>query len=379
MHHSGVDILTPGRPIVAQHNILLKRDYKKIKQAYRKQVIKKTAPLGCRFYIALPNGQQHLELICEHIAQENRALTKKKFNRSISLILDELVFAINETSYSRIERAIEMARKHSLPPDIALMLELLEEVNKNLIFWLESKSPFVYLAPDNKNKAWWQTSPKARGAALAIEHKIKRSFANRVPVQLDRFTVWLQDLEKNINKFCENISLGWSKSDAIKHASAYCAGIAERQLLHGNHDLSIMFYHRSVDLMLYSICAEQGLVNFSKNGGFGAYQSDLQKKITLNNSLDELSNHLNSSAARVQVFDDLNSWRNQLILTHYLTSSERRAIDVLAIKVRGELERLANPDWLKARDFFSSPPRISYQDIINVNNCISSLYKKSSL
>lgn len=371
-----ISIWESGRPKVAQNNIFLKQDYKKIKKFYRKQISAGMTPLGCKFYLAFPNAQQHLDLVLEHISENNSKPTHPDKKTRSPATLNELVLALRELDHSRLEISINNAKKHPLPPEISLILELISEINSGLISWLENKSPFILSSPNNSNKAWWNLHPKPRGIAQSISHKIKRLYASNIPDQLKNLNSWLLQLEKNINYFCVNNQLGWNTSSTIKHASAYCAGIAERQLLHGDHNLAIIFYHRSVDLLLYSICAEQGLIDFSRNWGFGAYKANKLAPVTLRNSLTELTNYLNSSSTRENTFENLNSWRNQLIQTHYLTTADQTAIDSLAIKVRAELELISTNDWRKARDFFTSSPPISYSEIININNCTSSLFEE---
>jgi len=371
-----ISIWETGRPIVAQHNVFLKQDFRKIKKAYRKQLRTDKTPLGCRFYITLPNGSQHLELVKEHISIRHFKSSHADEKPNGPAALGELISALSELSQARIEKTITAAKKHAFPPDIYLALELLSEVNETLISWLEDKSPFIFSVADNSNKAWWKAQPRARGKATSIAHKMKKLFAGTIPEQLISLNNWLTKLDNNINNFCENKALGWGTSHAVAHASAYCAGIAERQLLHGNHNLAVIFFHRSTDLLLYSICAEQGLINFSRNSGFGAYKTNAALPVTLKNSMFELTNYLTNNVTRDKLFDDLNCWRNQLIQTHYLTNADRSTIDKLAIELRAQLEKIATREWINARDFFNSHPIITYPEIIDINNCTSQLYKE---
>ena len=255
---------------------------------------------------------------------------------------------------------------------------LLRDLSEDIIFGVLDRSPFVKKDFKFDNKAWWDLGDSLSQPVRRLMKRIKVDFSGEVPTPFDRVLLWLQELESNLRSF-QRSSVNWSQENVIRHTSGYFWFLAERQLLLGNSNLALIFMHRSVDLLLFAICADNRLIDFAKDKGFGKYRDDDKDAVTLLNSLNRLGGVISANSSRDDLFKELNNWRNQTMYAHALTSIEYGSALKLYYDLLGSVENLGGSGWNRMRRFLRSFPELELCECLGINDESGSFYQPFSI
>lgn len=266
-----------------------------------------------------------------------------------------------------------------IPVNTSRLIIFLRDLASECIKKLESSSPIFHNSHCEKRKSWWTAQIPLSQDFAKIRRQMKSTFGGAIPKNLIKLDTQLAALENKLQKLQASPPGLKTISKSIMEASAYCSAIAERHFKRNNTNGAILLLHRSVDLLLFYICAKFNIIDFTKYGGrykltYAPQNSDL---IHLLSSLDILTSHslISPESGRQSDFEDLNKWRNMLMETHYMTSPQDESIWSLFQRIRMHSEKLGEADWRSTRDLYLNGIEISSVEILDPDDIIPNTIK----
>ncbi|MDH1261832.1 hypothetical protein [Pseudomonas sp. GD03944] len=382
---SPIQLWTPGDNFVAPEVVFHSDDHNQLKRLYRRATQKKASIQHCRFYKILPNGKNYENLIQAYILHKNEhsiqwinstasALRHWKINLEL---VNDLCRAFNELNHETYTNLAGKIDKETILPETGTAIDLLNEICNEIIYILCDKTPYCFTKFDHNHKAWWLYQTSIKSKIKDTLARINKTYQKKPPERLTPLVAWLTELEKQFDKFLANEAMNWPRQDAIKHASAYCWALCERQISSGNPSLALLMAHRSIDLLLLSECISNNLISFAKDKS-GSYTTSTEK-ISISESLRVLNNYLSPNAKRDELFTKINSWRNQLLYTHYFTGTEESHTLQMLLTARLHMESIGGRAWKRTQEFFLSPPTILPFNLLNVENNLDKMYEEIEL
>lgn len=348
-----VALWTPGTTVPAGKTVLYKRDDE---AEFTQQVKGKITP-GTTVYKVLPNGYPFLELLqlyLHHLADSTDAWLEQKSSVSVDHIwiarnLVRLKTALSTWDDRGAAAALAALEKHQglLHPDQVQFVEFCKGFVTRLVQPFLWGSPLT-LAPTtiSKARAWWLLKSDLSIEAAQQLHDLRSRFHGSLPQVLQQsFYRWLTTFQTWLDTklFVTN------QADALREASALCYALAHIHYGLRRYSLGLLYCHRATDLLLFSECAAQGLVNFTANNGAGALSPPigLDSMVTLLNCHDSLvaNQKMLLNAKRLSAFKDLNNHRNLLLMTHHLGSAPSAIAGSLLNDVGNELRAIGGSGW----------------------------------
>ena len=266
----------------------------------------------------------------------------------------------------------ELTDANSVPVGMQGMVEYIRVLTLDCLAPLAFGSPFIHQGLLPKNKSWWSVPASAIQRVKNLRRRITTDFG-MVPFGLSSIDSWLEKVGIRLDRLHATPSTDQKKEAAIFEASSYCAALAERHLMQGQPGLAVLLLHRSVDLLLMSLCVKNGMIDFSAHGGKYKHawrQSNGSGFISLRFSLDNLKRNLASHPTREADLNELNEWRNTLMQTHYMTELSEEKASELFKKTRFHLQLLGGSDWTRARDTYLSGVALTTMQILNFNGFV---------
>lgn len=252
---------------------------------------------------------------------------------------------------------------------ISLLIEYIADFAREVLQVLESEAPIIHNSP-TASKDWWTRQISFAQSAEKYLRRFEKDFGSPIPEGLSGFYIHLSDVVANLRLLQATPPTLSNIVRSLAESSAYCAAIAERCLLRGNTGRSVLLFHRAADLLFFSLCADNNLIDFSRRGG--AYRTarpySSSNLITLKNSMQQLDSVLSSSTARDQCFDVLNSWRNILMETHSMSAPSEDCVRTLLIEARTYLTHLGGSTWSRSVATYSKGFSIPATSIIDPDN-----------
>lgn len=343
-------------------------------------------------YAISPNGENLLDLIDayqraatlgflsqNHIDETRSPLPIREIFRCCSNISyglreynsDVVILSCNDLHSALCQ--IPSQHKNSIPAALWRVAEYLQYLASECLRPIEFGSPFIHNSNDKKHKDWWNTQ-----ASLVLAFgRAKKKFNVEFPSpssSLQPILGWLNSIESRLKKLQAIPQTTSGKQSALIEASAFCASIAERNLMRGYHAQSILLLHRAADLLLISLCAQYNAIDFAHWGGkyTPAFAPATGSNVfTLKNSLDVITPKLSPHLTRRDDFEQLNSWRNLLMQTHYMT--DLNCANALSIfnKVRPHLDALGGSQWRAAHKEYLDGIRLTPLEILDSENNFS--------
>lgn len=343
----------PGATVPAVKTLLYKRDDE---VAFGQQAKSKIAP-GTSVYKVLPNGYPFLELLrlyLHHLADSTDAWLDQPSSIPVDHIwiarnLVRLKVALSTWDDRGATAALVALEKHQglLHPDQIQFVEFCKGFVTRLV------QPFLWGSPltlttttVSKARTWWLLKSDLSLEAAQQLHDLRSRFQGSLPrVLQDSFYRWLTTFQSWLDTklFVTN------QSDALREASALCHALAVIHFGLRRHSLALLYCHRATDLLLFSECAAQGLVNFTANNGAGALSPPVGQDtmVTLLNCHDSLvaNQKMLLNAKRLATFKDLNNQRNLLLMTHHLGAVPSAIAGSLLNDVGNELRAIGGSGW----------------------------------
>lgn len=311
---------------------------------------------------------RHILLYCSQLIRG----VQHQCSEKISAACDELINFLSSLP------AVAAAR---VPPGLLTAVQCLRDFSTECLFQMEHGAPFVHVIPIQANKSWWTSTPVFVANMPKIRKSIKTVFDwDRTGSQLHILESWFKNMNARLLLLRSGSTGGVQRQKAIQEASAYCAALAERYLLQAKAALALLLLHRSSDLLLFSICAGNGAIDFSTHGG--RYVSSLApsppkpNKIHLLTSLEvaERGNMIVPNVSRTNALKGLNEWRNLLMHTHYMSDVEDKVAIALFGSVRQHLESLGGSEWKLARETYLASPPIALSALLDLNGAVSGAF-----
>lgn len=348
-----IALWVPGAPLPAAHTLLYKRD----DEAAFAQQAKPNVAAGTTVYKVLPNGYPFLELLRLYLHHRGDP-TDAWLDGPTSVSVEHTWLARN---FVRLRQALKtwddrgataalaaLDKKQALlHPDQVHFIDFCKGFVSRLMQPILWGSPLALTpATTAKAKAWWLLKSDLSLEVDQQLQELRSRFPGPLPPALqDSFHRWLTDL-----KIWLDTRLFVAKqADALREASALCHGLAHIHFGLRRYSLALLYCHRATDLLLFSECAAEGLVDFTVNNGGGALKPShgINPQVTLLNCHDSLvaNQKMLFSATRSGAFKDLNAQRNLLLLTHHLGSVPSATATGLLTDVTTELKAIGGAGW----------------------------------
>lgn len=320
-------------------------------------VIKPTLSASIKTYKILPNGYPFLSLIQTFLYLREEPTKAWLLNGSHGL--DEK-FVWIARNFIRLTEALKqsddrgamgavtqlLTQEKWLHPDQVSFLKFCNQFIKNIIKPMLWGSPLVLKGANPNAKAWWSQPSDLSSSITIVRQELTRCFKGTIPENIQgSFALWLAQITKKIDAHL----FVASQKDALYEASALCRQLSAIHFSLGRHTLAVMYCHRATDLLLFSMCASEQLIDFTKNNGGGKLKTPIQEDSSISilncyNSLVE-SGRILPDTNREQQFRKLNSMRNLLLYTHYFGSISSLDAKNLLTETFAELEKLAGNAW----------------------------------
>lgn len=338
--------------------------------------IKPTLNASIKTYKILPNGYPFISLIQTFLYLREEPTKAWLLNGSHGL--DEK-FVWIARNFIRLTEALKqlddraavgaitllLAHEKWLHPEQVNFLKFCNQFIKNIIRPMLWGSPLVLKGANPDAKAWWaQRSDLSREISI-VRQELTRCFQGAIPERIQgSFAAWMAQLTKKIDS---DLFVA-SQEDALYEASALCRQLSAIHFSFGRHTLAVIYCHRATDFLLFSMCAAEKLIDFTKNNGGGKLKTPIQEDSTISilNCYDSLiqSGVILPDTNREEQFKKLNSMRNLLLYTHYFGSISSSDAKILLTETFAELEKLAGTRWkTTSQDYLTSlalPPHEFY-------------------
>lgn len=284
------------------------------------------------------------------------------------------IITLNCDYLSRILKQVPSASAKNIPSSLLKVIDYLRYFAAECLRPIELSSPFSHRSNAETNKKWWTTQSSLIAAFRNARTRFNFDFGTNHP-KLNPILVWIDAIETRL-KYLQAAPQTQSRMNLVFiEASAYCAAVAERNLMRAHNGQGILLLHRASDLLFIAVGAQNNAIDFSSYSGkytpafAPAYPT--KNTITLKNSLDVLSSQLSTNASRDVDFDELNKWRNLLMQTHYMSEIDTSNAILLFNKIRLHLEALGGAPWRAAQKQYLEGIEISAIDILDSDNILT--------
>lgn len=343
----------PGSAVPNAHTLLYKRD----DEAAFVQQAKANVAAGTTVYKVLPNGYPFLELLRLYL--HHRAdPTDAWLDGHSTIAADHLWLARN---FVRLRQALKVwddrgataalaaldKKQALLHPDQVHFIDFCKGFVSRLMQPILWGSPLTLTpATSSKAKAWWLLRSDLSIEVDQLLQELRSHFPGPTPSVLQStFHRWLTDLKT----WLDTQLFVTKQADALREASALCHGLAHIHFGLRRYSLALLYCHRATDLLLFSECAAEGLVDFTANNGGGALKAShgIDSQVTILNCYDSLvaNQKMLFGTQRKSAFKDLNAHRNLLLLTHHLGSVPSVTANAVLTDVTAELKAIGGAKW----------------------------------
>jgi len=322
-------------------------------------------------FAVTPNGENLIDFIGPYVHWQRyadvRALTSADFSASRVPVADvmrlcaEICRGLSHhatdivisacSELSSLLAALPSSKQVLVPPRLASISDFLHDFAVDCLRPLEYGSPLVHHGTSEQHKNWW-TVQAAHVPVLARTKKRMATVFGATPSGLLPLDSWIQGMDARLRRFHAAPLTPVLRQRATCEASAYCAALAERHLMRGYYGLGILHLHRATDLLMLPLCDVHGVLDFTAYGGKYAHGYEPTvggNRITMINSLQAVAGRLATHPTRDADFYDLNSWRNLLMQTHYMSDLDDAHARAIFAKIRPHLESLSDSNWRDAR------------------------------
>lgn len=383
------EIWTPGTNIAPTTSTLFFRDGD---EAFLKAALDLSGALP-RAYSVTPNGANRHVLIAAYIGArlsplsshaprhfpEHHSISREIFAGSVDVSVGlrehnaELVVLGCDNICSAITRLTKVDPLSS-PPSFRQVIDYIRTFASDCLQPLEYSSPLVHPNNANQHRNWWSNQASQLQNIVRMRNTLVSDFG-AIPDGLVAIHAWLVSMESRLRQMHASPPTPNNRIRAILEASAYCAAIAERYLMRNQTGRSILLLHHSTDLLMLSLCATYGAIDFTTYGAkyFTSWLPTgvTTNQITLRSSIAAIGHLLSPSPSRSSDFDELNKWRNLLMEAHYMSNLDSsKALEIFQ-KNRRHLEALGGNPWKAARDTYLGGIDIAPSDILDADRSLS--------
>lgn len=381
------EIWTPGTTIDPTISTLFFRNGD---EALLRTALESSGVLPCTYSLT-PNGANRRILIAAYIGArlspqsshsprnfpEHHSTSREIFASSVNISLglrdhnSELVILGCDCLRSAITRLTDHDPL-SVPPSFLRVVDFIQAFAIDCLQPLEYSSPLVHPNNTNQYRNWWSNQASQLQNIVRMRQRLVSDFG-AIPGGFTAFNAWLVSMETRLKQMHASPPTPNNKIRAILEASAYCAAIAERYLMRNQTGRSILLLHHSTDLLMLSLCAAHGTIDFTTYGAkyLALPPGATTKQITLMSSLATIGHLLSPSPTRNSDFEELNKWRNLLMEAHYMSTLDTTNALVLFRKFRLHFEALGGASWKAARDTYLGGVDIAPSDILDADRSLS--------
>lgn len=382
------EIWTPGANVAPATSALLFRNGD---EAFLKTALDSSGALPLAYSVT-PNGAKRRVLIAAYIGAclsplsshsprifpEHHSTSRELFASSVDISLglrehnSELVILGCDGLRVAISRLINFDPS-SVPASLPRVVDYLQAFAIDCLQPLEYSSPLVHPSNAPHQRSWWSSQASQLQNIVRMRKRLLSDFGI-VPDGLRVIHTWLITIETRLKQMHAMPLNQSNRIGAILEASAYCAAIAERYLMRNQTGRSILLLHHSTDLLMLSLCARHGAIDFTTHGGryvTTMLPSGAVNKITLLTSMDTIGHLLSPSSTRKADFEELNKWRNLLMEAHYMSSLDTSKTLEIFKKLRLHLEALGGTTWRAAREAYLGGIEIAPSDILDADRSLS--------
>jgi hypothetical protein len=352
-----------------------------------------------------PNGEKQLGLIHAHIVGTSTNdfswIKGTDFGnyehptRSILEYSTEIISGLREYSSGRVANAalelalllnqINISQRTSAQKALLKASKFITKLTDECLAVLEHGSPFIHVRLIQDNKSWWEQIPQLVGFLASLSSDINRELgvasSSKGLTAIDSWSTLIQERLGRLSIIKKNpvkgVTIKTSIADSFLEASSYCAALAERYRLRKNNALAVLFLHRSADLCFIFLCARNNLIDWSVNGGrfdSRTYQrngNDLSITLLKSVKYVDYMNLLSPKDKRAKDFEDLNTWRNQLLHAHYLSDIDDDTARDIFNKIRPHLEEIGGAEWKEARDCYLGGIRLNLPELLDIDTSLT--------
>lgn len=345
-------------------------------------------------YAVAPNGEPLIELIGPYVqwlqSPSLRTIVLADYSSSAAPVADVLglcasvctglrEYAADKvisacSDLSSLLTCLPATKRGLVPPKLGLTAEFLRDFATDCLKPLEYGTPFVHMGTSQQHKKWWTASASHRAVLGRYKKRYKVDFGG-MPGALKAVDQWLDAVDARISRLQASPPTPASRQDAIVEASAYCGAIAERHLMRSHQGQAILHLHRSLDLLLFSVCDARRMIDHTQHGSQYAASfapSKGSNRISLTNSLDAVGPYLSQHPTRESEFVNLNEWRNLLMHTHYMSGLDDTTARQLFRTIRPHLLALGGSQWREAHEVHLRGVELSLVDLLDVDQSLSS-------
>jgi hypothetical protein len=345
-------------------------------------------------YAVTPNGEDLVDFIGPYVHwlryADLRAIASADYSASTVPVADVLGlcaricsgladFAADQviaacTDLSSLLAILPAPKRPLIPPKLGLASDFLLEFAVDCLKPMEYGTPFVHMGNSQQHKSWWQSRPSHASLLARCKAKYAIDFSG-IPSALRSIDRWIDLIISRLGRMHALPPLPAQRQSAILEASAYCAAIAERHLMRSHHGQAILHLHRSLDLLLFSICDQRNIIDHSHHGGRyirGFAPTTNANRVTLTNSYNAVNTFLAQDANRESDFLDLNNWRNLLMHTHYMTGLNDSTTRGIFGRIRPHVHSLGGSQWQEAHKAYLKGVQLTVADLLDVDQSLSS-------
>lgn len=347
-----------------------------------------------RAFAVTPNGEAFLELAWPYVEwtreRDAQTLLSADYSgcvlpvRELLMLYADICRALNDHAADAVWAACDELRRllarlpisaaGTIPPKLTAACDALSRFSVDCLKPIEAGPPFIHSGTAASHRSWWAAQAGHVNVLRQFKRQLAADFAS-IPSGLAPMVAWVDAMDARVRKLQALPQSQLTRASAIQQGSAFCAAMAERHLLRGQNGLAVLLLHRAADLLLFSLCAKHGAIDFTVHGGkyLPSFAPAVgSNRITLLNSLDAITSVLAANPTRRADFEHLNDWRNLLMHAHYMTGlDDTRALE-LFIKIRPHLEALSDADWKVSGREYLEGPKVSIGDLIDIDGSLSS-------
>jgi hypothetical protein len=195
--------------------------------------------------------------------------------------------------------------------------------------------------------------------------------APEIPPVVARMEAWLTAIIAQIKRLA--LTIGGNHQVVFETASAWFAAAALRHIECAHAGWGILFLHRAVEWLMMAIAADRGLMDFTRAGG--RYKSQYlgpNEVMGFRAHMTVLESYISSKGV-MDLFEELNAWRNMLPYTHHMTVARDIDAYTMMSKTVDALPGFSGSrSWITALQVFAAVAPLEIEDLLDPDGLLRS-------
>jgi hypothetical protein len=256
-------------------------------------------------------------------------------------------------------------------PLTARLAQFLRDLGERLILPMEQGILYVHHNNDTARRNWWRAQSTLLEVCINLRSDLRTIGAPEIPPVVARMEAWLTAIIAQIKRLA--LTIGGNHQVVFETASAWFAAAALRHIECAHAGWGILFLHRAVEWLMMAIAADRGLMDFTRAGG--RYKSQYlgpNEVMGFRAHMTVLESYISSKGV-MDLFEELNAWRNMLPYTHHMTVARDIDAYTMMSKTVDALPGFSGSrSWITALQVFAAVAPLEIEDLLDPDGLLRS-------